>query len=214
MASVIPAILAHDEQEFRKRFGAIAPVAPMIHIDVLDGSLFPERSFANAERIAALHLPIPFGVHLMVNEPQDAVKKWIQAGATRLIVHVEAQGNLGAAFETIRHYSHEAGLALNPETELTVLDEWAPFIQYVLVMGVHPGAMGRPFDPKTITRVRAIHKKFPTLTIGVDGGVKAKGHRAHELAVAGAAEIVVGSGIWNAEDPLAAYNELVADAKL
>jgi len=209
---VLPSILARDEQEFRKRTASVAGRVPMLHVDVLDGTLFPERSFANPARIAALHLTVPFGVHLMVNNPEAAASAWIVAGASRIIIHIEALGNLGLALEKVRHAEREAGIALNPETDLGRLDEFAPFIQYVLVMGVHPGDMGRAFRPETTGRVRAIKQAYPHLTVGVDGGVTAKKHLAHELAVAGADELIVGSAIWNADNPILAYNEIVADA--
>jgi ribulose-phosphate 3-epimerase len=213
MTRVLPSILARDEQEFRKRTAAVAGRVPMLHIDVLDGSLFPERSFANPARIASLHLSIPYGVHLMVNNPELVMREWIGAGASRIIVHIEALGNLGLALEKVRHAEREAGLALNPETDLSRLDEFVPFIQYVLVMGVHPGGMGRAYHPETMGRIRAIKQAYPQLTVGVDGGVTTKKHLAHELAVAGADELIVGSSMWNADNPFLAYQEIAADAK-
>ncbi len=221
MTRIIPAILARDEQEFRKRVATATALVssggigtPMIHLDVLDGSLFPERSFANIERLKTLRLSLPFGVHLMVHKPEETVQAWIKLGAARVIIHREAQGNLGLALERIRHANREAGISLNPETDLRALDEFIPFIHYIQVMGVQPGAMGRPFNPDTIGRVRALRAAYPHLKIGVDGGVTAKKHLAHELAVAGADELIVGSALWASDNPAAAFEEIVVDASL
>ena len=214
MSLIIPTILARDEQEFRKRVAALPAAAPAFHIDVMNGTLVPERSFANPLRLAKMHLSKKFAVHLMINSPELTINDWLRCGATRIIIHAEATGNLGLALDLTRHNSREAGLAINPETDIAIIKDFAPFIDYIHVMSVHPGAMGRAFISETISRVQALRAAFPNLKIGVDGGVSAKKHTAHELTVAGADELCVGSAMWNSLAPLAVYNEIVEDATL
>jgi ribulose-phosphate 3-epimerase len=214
MARIIPAILARDEQEFRKRVATVAPLASCIQLDVLDGTLFGERSYSNAARIGDMHLSIPFEAHLMIANPETKVRDWIRAGASRVVVHREAPGNISEALEIIRLSDRTPGLAINPETDIRELDEFIPFVSYLLVMGVLPGAQGRLFKPETLGRVRSLKAAYPHLTIGVDGGVNARKHLAHELAVAGADDLIVGSAIWKSDDPVAAFKELVTDATI
>jgi ribulose-phosphate 3-epimerase len=214
MSRIIPAILVKDEDEFRRQISIAVAFAKLVQIDVLDGTLFPEHSFSDTKAIAAMHLSLAFEAHLMVNDPEQKVNDWIRCGASRIIIHAEAKGNLGLALQRIRHADRRAGLAFNPETSLAVLEDLAPFIDHVQIMGVHPGGQGRPFDPETASRVRAVKIALPHLTIAVDGGVTDADNRARELSVAGADDLVVGSAIWKANDPSRAYREIAADAKI
>jgi len=210
----MPAILVRTEQEFRKQVSLAAVFAPMIQIDVLDGTMLPEKSFGDAEAIAAMHLTLPFEAHLMVDDPERKVGDWIRAGAARVIVHVEARGELGLALEKIRHADRIPGLAVNPETDLALLKDWAPFVHHFQVMGVNPGAQGRPFDPNAVGRARALKRAFPHMTVAVDGGVTDFRHLTRELAEAGVDDLVIGSAIWGSNDPTRAYREIAADAKI
>jgi ribulose-phosphate 3-epimerase len=214
MSRIIPTILVRTEADFRRQVAAVAHLAPMIQIDVLDGTLYPQTTFHDAAAIAKMHLAVPFEVHLMVNRPEEAAKDWIKAGATRLIVHIEAEGNVGLALQRVKLADRIPGLAINPETDLAALAEFAPFIQHVLVMGVHPGRQGQSFDPDTVDRVRAIKRAYPRLTVGVDGGVTDWNHIARSLAASGADDLCVGSALWTARDPAAAYRQIAADAKI
>lgn len=214
MARIIPAILVANEDEFRKQISLAVAFAPMLQLDVLDGTLFPEKAWNNAKAAAAMHLAIPFEAHLMVNNPELKTPAWIKAGAQRVIVHVEAKGSVGFALEQVRLAGRLAGIALNPETDLAIVKDWAPFIDHVQIMGVHPGAQGRPFDPETPGKVRALKRMYPQLTIGVDGGVTDAGHLDRELVACGADDLVVGSAIWHAPDPSRVYRDIVKDANI
>lgn len=212
MSRIIPAILVQNENDFRKQVSLAAAFAPMIQIDVLDGTMIPERAWNNAKAALGMHLSIPFEAHLMVNDPELKVPAWIKAGAERVIIHAEASGRLGFSLELIRHANRLAGIAINPETELEVIKEFASFIDHIQLMGVHPGAQGREFIPETIDRVRALKRAYPHLTIGVDGGITGASHIVSELIKAGADDLVVGSAIWTAPSPAEMYQEIVAKA--
>jgi len=214
VSRIITAILVENENEFRKQISLAMAFSRMIQLDVLDGTMLPERSWNNAKAAAAMHLAIPFEAHLMVNNPELKVPAWIRAGAERIIVHLEAKGVIGLALEQIRLADRRAGIALNPETDLGLVKEFIPFIDHIQLMGVRPGAQGRAFDPETVGRVRALKKTYPHITIAVDGGVTAAGHLAHTLAVAGTDDLVVGSALWGSKDPAAAYAAIAADARV
>jgi ribulose-phosphate 3-epimerase len=214
MARIIPAILVKDESAFRKQVSLAALFAPMVQIDVLDGTMLTERSFGDAAAVAAMHLTLPFEAHLMADDPELKVGAWIKAGASRIIVHLEAKGDLGLALEKIRHADRIPGLAVNPETDLALLKDWTPFVHHFQVMGVNPGAQGRPFDPETVARARALKRAYPHITVSVDGGVTDFRHLARELAEAGVDDLVIGSAIWGSNDPSRAYREIEKDANV
>jgi ribulose-phosphate 3-epimerase len=214
MSRIIPAILVDNENEFRRQISLAVAFASIVQLDVLDGTLFPERSWNNAKAAAAMHLAIPFEAHLMVNNPELKAPAWVRAGAQRVIVHVESKGSIGMALEQVRQAGRLAGVALNPETELAIVKDLIPFIDHIQLMGVQPGAQGRPFDPETTSRVRALKKMYPHITIAVDGGVTDMGDLARQLAAAGADDLVVGSALWKAKDPARAYHDIMADANI
>jgi ribulose-phosphate 3-epimerase len=214
MSRIIPAILVRTEQEFRKQISLAAVFAPAVQIDALDGTMWPERSWAEAKAIAAMHLSLPFEAHLMVDDPEKKVGDWIRAGAFRIIVHVEAKGELGLALEKIKHADRLAGLAINPETDVDALKDWAPFVNHFQVMGVEPGAQGRPFNPRAMDKARALKRAYPHITVGIDGGVTDLRHLSRELAATGIDELVVGSAIWGSGDPARSYREIAADANI
>jgi ribulose-phosphate 3-epimerase len=215
MSRIIPAILVHTEPEFRRQVSLAALFRPpVVQADVLDNTLYPKKSFSFPDQLAAMHLSIPFEAHLMIDYPEKKVASWIKAGAERVIIHCEAKGNLGLAIETIRHNGRLAGMAIDPRTDLAQTAEFAPFVDYFLVMGVIPGSQGQKFLPETVERVRSLKRAFPRVKIGVDGGVTDFRHIVRELASAGADDLTVGSAIWQAPDPAKAYADLVKDATI
>ena len=214
MPRIIPAILVQNENDFRKQISLAAAFAPMIQIDVLDGTMLPERAWNNAKAAAAMRLSIPFEAHLMVNNPELKAPAWVRAGAKRVIIHAEARGSIGLTLDQIRQAGRLAGIAVNPETDLETIKEYIPFLDHIQLMGVHPGAQGRSFEDETVDRVRALKRAYPHITIGVDGGVSGQHGIAAKLAAAGADDLVVGSAIWTATNPAEAYRKIEAEVKI
>jgi len=212
MAKILPAVLPKDEKDLRDKAALAASFCSAIQIDVLDGTLFGAACWSDPERIASEPLPLPFDAHLMIAHPEKAAGDWVRSGAKRVIAHLEAPGNLNLAMEETKKLKREFGLALSPETDLSGLDEYVDFIDYILLLGVDPGAQGRAFHPDTVSRVRTIRQGHPKLMIGVDGSITDVAHLAHELAAAGADELIVGSSIWRSKDPADAYRSIAADA--
>lgn len=211
MHCVLPAILARDEDDFRRRIQhpTLRPAAPEWHIDVLDGSMFDATCWADPAVIGQWkHLP-NIELHLMVHNPLPHVEAWKTHVATtrRAIVHIEIARPLGVVLEHIRHLGLETGLALNPESKLERAEHLIPHLDVLQLMGVHPGASGRPFQGDVIlAKIRRAQKLFPHLPIAVDGGVRKE--NAKELLEAGAQRLVVSSGIWQHADPAEAYEAL------
>ena len=211
-AEIIPAILAKDEKEFRRKVESVAGVVDTVQIDVMDGNFVDNVTWADPERLEKMPLDIDYEVHLMVADPVARLDDWSRAGCLRALIHAESVEDLPAALREVKLFGMEAGIAINPETPVSAIEAAVPLASVVQVMGVTPGDMGRPFQPVAIEKVRELREKFPELVIEVDGGVAIG--IARQLAVAGADRLVAGSAVFNTSGPIKAIEDLAADAEL
>ncbi len=212
MVEIIPAILAKDEKEFRRKIDSITDLCETVQIDVMDGAFVDNTTWADPKRIDLMRLPMAYEVHLMVNDPLASLDAWSVAGCQRAIVHAEAVENAAEALRHIKLYGMEAGISLNPETPVDSIEDALSEADVVQIMGVHPGRMGQPFESGTIEKVRNLREKFPDLVIEVDGGVAVG--TARELAEAGADRLVSGSAVFNSGAPAKSIDALRADTEL
>ena len=212
MVEIIPAILAKDEKEFRRKAESVTDLCETIQIDVMDGAFVDNVTWADPKRIDLMRLPMAFEVHLMVKDPLASLDAWSVAGCQRAIVHAEAVEDVAEALRQIKLYGMEAGVSLNPETSIESVEEALSEADVVQVMGVHPGWMGQAFQPVALEKVRTLREKFPELMIEVDGGVAVG--IARELAEAGADRLVSGSAVFNSGAPAKAIEALRADTDL
>ena len=204
MVQVIPAILAQTKEEFVDKVTEIFSSAEMIQVDIMDGKFVPNATWGAPDEILELHLPVTFEVHLMIENPEEVVDDWVRAGARRIIFHIEATDNPGAVIEKIRGTpsvpsGREVGIAINPETPIAALSEWLHLIDYVLVMGVTPGASGQEFQRKVLKKIRDIKEMRPGIKVGVDGGVNFE--TAKEIVAAGADCLNAASAIFDYPEP-------------
>lgn len=204
MVRIIPALLAKDKKDFVRRAMLVADIVDLAQIDVLDGKFLPEKSWAKPETIANFRLPLFFEAHLMIKRPENKISEWAKL-ADRIIFHFEATSEPAVCIQKIREYNKKVGLAINPGTSLNDVAHLLSKIDCLLVMAVQPGKMGQAFLPETTEKIIAIKKSFPKLDIEVDGGIKKE-----QLAIlyrAGVRDLVVGSGIYDSEDPAATLKE-------
>lgn len=212
MHCVLPAVLARDEADFYKRIAHphLRPLAPEWHIDVLDGSMFDATCWADPAVIGTWNNLPNIELHLMVHNPLPCIDAWQRLVPTlrRAIVHLEIARPLGAVLEHIRHLGLETGLALNPETKLERAEHLVPHLDVLQIMGIHPGASGRPFHGDPIyAKIRRAKKLFPPLPISVDGGVSLE--NASDLLASGVERLVTASALWSSADPAKIYQQLV-----
>lgn len=210
---VAPSILSADFA----RLGAhvdevIAAGATLIHVDVMDGHFVPSITLGPAI-VAALRAhvgdAIDLDVHLMVERPERQVADFASAGATGITVHAEATPHVLYTLDAIRAAGCRAGLAVCPATPLTIFGEVA--VDQALCMTVNPGWGGQPFiasSPEKIRRLRALIG--PDVPLMVDGGVGVQ--TAALCTGAGADWLVAGSAVFGADDPAAAYREILTVA--
>lgn len=212
MVEIIPAILAKDEKEFRRKIESVANLCETVQIDVMDGQFVNNVTWAEPERIEFMRPSMAFEVHLMVEDPLSTLEAWSAAGCTRVLIQAETLKHPIEALEEARLYGMEVGLSLNPETAIEPLEKAIARLEVVQVMGVNPGWMGQPFQPIALEKVKALRAKFPDLIIEVDGGVHIG--TARQLVEAGADRLVSGSAVFNSGSPAKAIEALRKDVEL
>lgn len=186
--------------------------ADWLHIDIMDGVFVPNISFG-LPVMAAMHRHAkkPLDVHLMIQNPDAYLEDFHEAGAAFLTVHYEACTHLHRTIQRIQQLGMKAGVALNPHTPVSLLEDILEDLDMVLIMSVNPGFGGQKFIPNAIQKVAALREmaisKQKDLIIEVDGGVN--GETAPLLIAAGANALVAGSYVFNSQNPA----QTIADLK-
>jgi len=189
--------------------------ADLIHVDVMDGHFVPNITIGPIvvkwlKRVAR----VPLDVHLMIEDPDRYAEAFVEAGATSLTVHAEAVVHLHRTVHYVKSLGVKAGVALNPATPVSALEEIAGDVDYVLVMTVNPGFGGQTFIPRSESKVRSVRALLDaagsSAPIAVDGGIDV--HTAPRIVTAGADILVAGNAVFGSTDPARAIHELRAAA--
>lgn len=146
-----------------------------IHFDVMDNQFVP-RFGLYPEILKSIKkiTKIPVDVHLMVNNPENSIPYFAQAGADIIFVHAEATNHLHHLINLIKSMGVKAGVAINPATSLNVLDYVLDNIDYVMLMAINPGILGHKLIPNMMDKIKELKnklKKYPNIEIEIDGGV-------------------------------------------
>ena len=202
---VSPSLLASDFGRMGEEARSIiACGADWIHCDVMDGDFVPNISFGQP-MIAALRKYTDgfLDVHLMVREPGRYVEEFAAAGADMITVHAEACDHLHRTLQQIRAAGKKAGVALNPATDINVIEYVLPLCDMILCMSVNPGFGGQKLIPEVVEKIRRLSARLKELgcediDIQIDGGVTEE--NAAELREAGVTCLVAGSSVFKAQD--------------
>ncbi|WP_405207975.1 ribulose-phosphate 3-epimerase [Aquimarina sp. LLG6339-5] len=203
---IAPSVLAADFANLQRDVEMINNSdADWFHIDIMDGVFVPNISFGMPVlRDIAKHATKTIDVHLMIVDPDRYIKTFADLGSNILTVHYEACTHLHRTLQAIKSEGMKAGVAINPHTNVSLLEDTINDIDLVCIMSVNPGFGGQSFIENTYKKVKQlkeiIDRNNAQTMIEIDGGVTNK--NAKQLIEAGADVLVAGSYVFKSEDPI------------
>ena len=204
MLKIAPSILAADFSKLAEEVKCVDSLgADYIHIDVMDGHFVPNITLGpGIVKCLRPHTELPFDVHLMIENPDQYIKDFKEAGADIITVHVEACRHLHRTLQLIKQYEMQCGVVLNPHTPLEIIKHVLQEVDWILIMSVNPGFGGQTFIPDSLNKIATLNQwrqeQNLSYVIEVDGGVNEETARLCEEA--GADVVVAGSAVFNAVD--------------
>lgn len=169
---LIPALLCENETSFRDQLTLVEQEVSWVQIDILDGTLYPNQSWADPNVMSAWDIRPSLELHIMVQDPERIIEQWKNSlNFKRAIWHVEANIDHAALIQKVRDMGHEVGLAIAPSTSPDALTPYLESIDRVLILGVEPGWSGQALIPETLEKVHVLKTRSPRSMIEFDGGV-------------------------------------------
>jgi len=214
MMKIAPSILSADFANLARDIQTVENGgADLLHVDVMDGHFVPNLTFGPS-MVAAIRpvTSLPLDVHMMVDDPEQWIPQFAQAGADTLLVHVEATPHIHRAMQLIHQNGVKAGVVVNPGTPLAMIEPILGLVDQVLIMTVNPGFGGQAFLPDMAAKVAQLaamrSEADLDFAIEVDGGIT--NQTLPIVFDAGADIFVAGSYVYNADDPAAQIDTLKA----
>ncbi len=199
--AVLPSLLLCDFANLQDEMARLEDAGVRaLHLDVMDGHFVPNLTYGLplVETFRRL-TDLPLDVHLMISNPEEFVERYADAGADALTIHIEAVPQPQNALRRIRELDVAAGLAINPGTPLSAIEDCIELCDLLLVMSVEPGFGGQQFQSVALQKLRELRRRVDgDQLLEIDGGVNET--TISDCAEAGAQLFVVGSGIFRAED--------------
>lgn len=208
MVKIAPSILSADFSKLGQEVRAVEEAgADLIHIDIMDGHFVPNITIGPlVVKVVRGVTKLPLDVHLMIGEPDSYLEQFAGAGSDIITVHVEACRHLHRTIQRIKELRGGtilAGVAINPATPLTALEEILPESDLLLIMSVNPGFGGQKFIPEVLGKVRRLKevlkaRGWEKKELEVDGGVCPDNSR--QIREAGATILVAGSAVYASDN--------------
>ena len=216
---IAPSLLGADFSNLQKEVELCNnSKAEWLHLDIMDQQFVPNLSFGpGLVRSIRSHSDLFFDVHLMVSNPFDMLKPFIDAGANGISFHIEATESRFTfppkiLINMIKKNNLKCGLAIKPKTPFSILKKYLEFIDYIVVMSVEPGFGGQSFIPSTIDKISEINEYLidqnmrGQIMIQVDGGIKLENYK--DVISAGGDILVAGSQVFQSQNPIETINKM------
>lgn len=204
MIKILPSILAADSLRMGEEIARVMEAgADGLHVDIMDAHFVPNLSFSPA-LVKAIRKGFPAvyqDVHLMMDNPSAYISAFAEAGADAITIHAEIPENIEEILRDIRARGCKTGLSVKPKTDVRAVEKYLPLCDQVLVMTVEPGFGGQKFMADMMPKLRWLRENGFAGGVQVDGGVNVETARA--CVSAGVDELVMGTALVRAEDPVA-----------
>lgn len=205
MVEIAPSILSADFTRLGEQVQAAAEGgATLVHVDVMDGHFVPNITIGPLV-VASLRksTALPLDVHLMIENPDQHISAFVDAGADWVSVHQETCPHLHRTLELVRSRGAQVGVVLNPATPVQTLEEVLDMVDFVLIMSVNPGFGGQKFIPASLEKIRKLagmrNRSGANFRIEVDGGIALD--TIGEVVRAGAEILVAGNAVFGKGNP-------------
>tara|TARA_Y100000996_G_scaffold157022_1_gene121026 strand:- start:488 stop:1135 length:648 start_codon:yes stop_codon:yes gene_type:complete len=208
---ISPSLLSADFSKLKEQIDVVVDAgATRLHLDVMDGHFVPNFTFGPfivkaIRKLTDAHLE----THLMISNPEKYLQDFIDAGSDTLIFHYEASNNINRDIDTIKSNNILAGIAINPDTDVSSIEPFLCDLDYILIMSVNPGFGGQGFIDSTLEKMKelsALSLKY-NFIIGVDGGVNL--NTIDKVYETGIDVTIVGSGLYKADNINKRFDELM-----
>ena len=205
---IVPSIIAKDFLDAEHKIKQLDNTAFWVHLDVVDGEFATPASWPfsaddideEIKRLSDLPKEPQIGLHLMVADPQEYLDEWIDTSVSRIIVQYESPEHTSNALAVLDMSKVESGIVLGLDTPVSVLAEFPEKIKFIQLMSINKiGQYGETFQDKVLTKIEEVKKLYPKIKISVDGGIKEE--HLVMLGKAGTDQVVMGSAIFNDQDP-------------
>ena len=213
---IVPAIIAKSFDELQEKIKLVEPYVKSVQIDIMDGIFTPEKSWNNPKELKNINTSLSIEAHLMIEDVESEIERWLDSGVERILAHWEAIEKLTVnrkqltIEELVENLSRkctkknvEFGIVLNLDTSVSALGKMLSVNCYlfsvVQLMSIAKiGEYGQPLDEKVIPKIKALKERRSNVKISVDGGINLQ--NAKQILEAGADVLVIGSGIFNSKD--------------
>ena len=209
---IIPVILETEFEEVTRKVRLIEEYVKLIQIDIVDGILVNGKTFLDISQLDALNAKTTLELDLMVQNPLDYIS--LINNVKGVVIPVEAE-NVGTSINASKDLGSRTGVSIAPNTSLETLNLFAANVDFVQFMTIEPGGQGRPFQEMVLEKIKTFKENYPNMPVQVDGGITSE--TLKKVLGVGVNDIVVGSAIFDSEDPVKTLKEFqmqVEDYKL
>ena len=200
MVEIIPVINVKTKQKFKERLKILSGFSGTFQVDVADGIFTQWKNWNSPEELKKIKkIRRRFELHLMINNPEEALPLWLESYPKRVVVHLEVVRDFSFLLQQCQNWETELALAIKPQTKIEELKKYLPVINFVTILGVDPGPSGQKFNWNVLKKISRLRKDYPNLDIELDGGVDEI--VIPEAIKSGANILAIGSVIFGSENP-------------